>query len=173
MKPAKPDERRGYHDDVHKALQWANQLTLKFNHDHLGSEHLLGGLLHDDTGAAARLLRDLGVDPRRLKKKLLEALVPGTDMVTSSRVPRTPCLAAQSKARRRLPTSWAIRKSTPAICCSASRRVMAWRRSCCGRRASRSSPCAVASAGRAAVRLVTRRRGRRAMGRGRAGNCPP
>jgi ATP-dependent Clp protease ATP-binding subunit ClpA len=75
-------------------MEQANQLTMRFNHDHLGSEHLLAALLHDDTGPAARLLRDAGADPRRVLKGLLASLVPGSEMVTSSRLPRSPCLVA-------------------------------------------------------------------------------
>ncbi len=85
-------ERRHYHAEMRQAMERANQLTIKFNHDHLGSEHLLAGVLQDDTGAAGHLLRDLGVDPRALAARLLGALVPGRDMVTASRLPRTPCL---------------------------------------------------------------------------------
>jgi ATP-dependent Clp protease ATP-binding subunit ClpC len=80
------------HDEVRRAMEWANQLTIKFNHDHLGSAHLLGGLLHDDAGGAARLLREMGADPKELKRRLAASLVPGHDMVTASRLPRTPCL---------------------------------------------------------------------------------
>lgn len=91
MKPTDRDRRR-YHAEVRQALERARELTMKFNHDHLGSEHLLGSLLRDDTGSAARLLRDLGTEPRTLTARLLGSFVPGSDIVTASRLPRTPCL---------------------------------------------------------------------------------
>jgi ATP-dependent Clp protease ATP-binding subunit ClpC len=79
------------HAEVRDVMQRANQLSMKFNHEYLGTEHLLGALLHDDT-SAGRLLQDMGTNPRSLEKRLLGLLVPGTDMVTASRLPRTPRL---------------------------------------------------------------------------------
>jgi ATP-dependent Clp protease ATP-binding subunit ClpC len=85
--------RERYHDEVRRAVQHANQLALRFNHEHLGSEHLLGALLQDASGTAARLLEEVGVELMRLKKGLSESLIPGTAMVTGSRVARTACFA--------------------------------------------------------------------------------
>jgi ATP-dependent Clp protease ATP-binding subunit ClpC len=79
-------------EDVRRATKQANSLATLYNHDHFGSEHLLGGLLHDETSAAAGLLRDLGVDPRAIKGQLMARLVPGADMGSGSRITRTPCL---------------------------------------------------------------------------------
>ena len=44
---------------------------------HLGAEHLLLALLHDEQGPAVRLLCDLGVRPEALERTLDEALSPG------------------------------------------------------------------------------------------------
>jgi ATP-dependent Clp protease ATP-binding subunit ClpC len=93
MKPSDRDRHR-YDAEVRQAMERANELTLRLNHDHLGSEHLLGGLLRDEHGTAARLLREAGADPRELLRRLMGSLVPGKDMVTSSRIPRTPCLVS-------------------------------------------------------------------------------
>jgi ATP-dependent Clp protease ATP-binding subunit ClpC len=94
MKRSPSTPSRAHHADVRQALERANQLTMRYNHDHLGSEHLLAGLLEDAGSPAVRLLRDAGADPRRIRERLLASFVPGSEMVTASRLPRSPCLVA-------------------------------------------------------------------------------
>ena len=85
--------RRRYSKAVVRSMEHAKQLSLRYNHAHLGSEHLLGGLLVEESGAAGAVLRPLGADPQRLNRQLLQRLAPGADMVTGSKLPRTACLA--------------------------------------------------------------------------------
>ena len=89
---------RRYDPEVRRAMERANELTMRLNHDHLGSEHLLAGVLWDEHGSGVRLLREMGADPRTLVARLMQSLAPGSgEMVTASRIPRTPCLLSAMK----------------------------------------------------------------------------
>jgi ATP-dependent Clp protease ATP-binding subunit ClpA len=80
-----------YADDVRRAIERATSLTTSFNHEHLGSEHLLAALLREDSVAAAALLRELGHDPRQIMARLVAQLAPGTGIVTGARLMRSAC----------------------------------------------------------------------------------
>jgi hypothetical protein len=55
-----PFERFG--DEARRVLAYAREEALSLNHNYLGTEHVLLGLLHDFPGVGARLLRRLGVE---------------------------------------------------------------------------------------------------------------
>jgi ATP-dependent Clp protease ATP-binding subunit ClpA len=55
-----------------KVLELALREALRMRHDHIGSEHILLGLLHD--GTAARVLHGLGVD-QRASRVIVEELL--------------------------------------------------------------------------------------------------
>lgn len=57
-----------------KALERALREALRLRHSHVGTEHLLLGLLADGDGRAARLLVDRGVAPVALRSRVLAAL---------------------------------------------------------------------------------------------------
>src|SRR5688500_8538943 len=44
-----------------KVLQLAQEEALRFNHDYIGTEHLLLGLVREGDGVAARVLNNMGV----------------------------------------------------------------------------------------------------------------
>ena len=50
-----------------KALELAQEEARRFRHDHLGSEHLLLGLVRERDGIAARALNDSGVHLAKLR----------------------------------------------------------------------------------------------------------
>jgi len=52
--------------DAQTALSFAQEEALRFNQKYVGTEHILLGLLRQDNGPAAKLLRSLGVDMERL-----------------------------------------------------------------------------------------------------------
>ena len=53
-------------------LLLAKQEAERFNHDHIGTEHLLLGILREGNNMALRVLRGCGVEPRRLQSALLQ-----------------------------------------------------------------------------------------------------
>ncbi|MCC7209489.1 MAG: ATP-dependent Clp protease ATP-binding subunit, partial [Anaerolineae bacterium] len=51
-----------------RVLSLAQEEAERLNHSYIGTEHLLLGLMREEGGVAGRVLRDLGVDPRRVEE---------------------------------------------------------------------------------------------------------
>lgn len=56
-----------FDEDARRALTLAQDEAQRFNHTHLGTEHLLLGLIRQPESAAARVLDDLGVDLAKVR----------------------------------------------------------------------------------------------------------
>jgi len=77
-------------DRARKAMQFANQEAQRLNHEYVGTEHLLLGLVREGSGIAANVLKNLDVDLCKIRAEA-EKIVPiGPDMVVLGRLPRTP-----------------------------------------------------------------------------------
>ncbi|MCK4692311.1 MAG: NDP-hexose 4-ketoreductase, partial [Anaerolineales bacterium] len=50
-----------------RVLSLAHEEAEKLNHNHIGTEHLLLGLIREEGGVAGRVLRELGLAPARVK----------------------------------------------------------------------------------------------------------
>jgi ATP-dependent Clp protease ATP-binding subunit ClpC len=59
-----------------RVLALAAKEAKALNHTYVGTEHLLLGLLHDDEGAAGKILRDLGVHIEETRNDILKELDP-------------------------------------------------------------------------------------------------
>ena len=55
-------------------LALAQEEAQRLNHNYIGTEHLLLGLVREESGVAARVLKDLGVEPKALRKGV-EAMI--------------------------------------------------------------------------------------------------
>jgi ATP-dependent Clp protease ATP-binding subunit ClpA len=77
-------------DRARKALQLANGEAQRFNHDYIGTEHILLGLLKEGSGIAANVLRNLNIDTGKIRSDVEKVLVPGPDMFTMGQLPQTP-----------------------------------------------------------------------------------
>ena len=49
-------------DRARKIMQLANQEAQRFNHEHIGTEHILLGLVKEGSGVAANVLKNLDID---------------------------------------------------------------------------------------------------------------
>ena len=58
-----------------RVLSLAHQEAERLRHDHIGTEHLLLGLITEDGGVASRVLRELGLEPKRITE-LVERMSP-------------------------------------------------------------------------------------------------
>ena len=67
-----------------KTLALAGKEAKSLNHSYLGTEHILLGLLREDEGTAARLLKSFGVDLERTRKAILDELSPGQSSAAPS-----------------------------------------------------------------------------------------
>jgi len=68
----------------------ANQEAQRFNHEYIGTEHMLLGLVKEGSGVGANVLRNLGVDLPKVRMEIEKLVKPGPDMVTMGKLPQTP-----------------------------------------------------------------------------------
>jgi ATP-dependent Clp protease ATP-binding subunit ClpC len=61
-------------DHAKKVLAPANEEVLRLNHDHVGTEHLLLGLLSEPAGVAALVLTNLGLNFDSVRKEIKDLL---------------------------------------------------------------------------------------------------
>ena len=73
-----------------KVIALANQEAQRFNHEYIGTEHLLLGLVKEGTGVGANVLRNLGVELQKVRLEVEKIVSPGSDMVTMGKLPHTP-----------------------------------------------------------------------------------
>jgi energy-coupling factor transporter ATP-binding protein EcfA2 len=77
-------------DRARKVLQLANQESQRFNHEYVGTEHVLLGMIKEGSGVAANVLRNLDVDLRKIRNEVEKLVLPGPEVVTMGRLPQTP-----------------------------------------------------------------------------------
>ncbi len=77
-------------DRARKVMQLANQEAQRFNHEYIGTEHVLLGLVKEGSGVAANVLKNLDVDLRKIRIEVEKIVQTGPDMVTMGKLPQTP-----------------------------------------------------------------------------------
>lgn len=77
-------------DRARKVMQLANQEAQRFNHEYIGTEHILLGLVKEGSGVAANVLKNLDVDLRKIRLEVEKLVQSGPDMVTIGKLPQTP-----------------------------------------------------------------------------------
>ena len=68
----------------------ANQEAQRFNHEYIGTEHILLGLVKEGSGVGANVLKNLGVDLAKVRMEVEKLVKAGPDMVTMGKLPQTP-----------------------------------------------------------------------------------
>ena len=53
-----------------RVLSLAQEEAQRLNHNYIGTEHLLLGLVREENGVAVRVLREMGVDPRQIRERV-------------------------------------------------------------------------------------------------------
>lgn len=77
-------------DKARKAMSFAKDQAQKLNHDYLGTEHILLGLLLESSGIASKVLEAFNVDFDIVKREVLKLLKPVPDVQTIGELPFTP-----------------------------------------------------------------------------------
>ncbi len=72
-------------DKAKKALDIANRLSKNMHYNYVGTEHILAGLLKEDTGVAAEVLRANGVELSKLLSMIEELISISTDTLIAER----------------------------------------------------------------------------------------
>jgi len=73
-----------------KVIALANQEAQRFNHEYVGTEHMLLGLVKEGSGVGANVLKNLGVDLQKVRLEVEKLVKAGPDMVTMGKLPKTP-----------------------------------------------------------------------------------
>ncbi|HDZ22752.1 hypothetical protein LCGC14_0451490 [marine sediment metagenome] len=73
-----------------KVMALANQEAHRFNHEYIGTEHILLGLIKEGTGVGANVLRNLDVDLHKVRVAVEQQTPPGPEMVATGKLPMTP-----------------------------------------------------------------------------------
>jgi len=74
-----------------QVIAFARQEAIRLNHDYIGSEHILLGLLREGEGIAANVLRQFGLNFDKLRGEIEKAVDPGkADPSSMGELPLTP-----------------------------------------------------------------------------------
>src|SRR5438045_5708638 len=77
-------------DRARKVMQLANREAKRFNHEYIGTEHILLGLVKEGEGVAANVLKNLDIDLRKIRLEVEQIVQSGPDIVTMGKLPQTP-----------------------------------------------------------------------------------
>ena len=73
-----------------KVIILAKEEAKRFNHDYIGTEHILLGLIREGEGVAAVVLQKLGVNLQQIRMEIEKIVKPGPPTVVSGDIPFTP-----------------------------------------------------------------------------------
>jgi ATP-dependent Clp protease ATP-binding subunit ClpC len=77
-------------DRAKKVMNLARQEAQRFNHEYLGTEHILLGLVQEGSGVAANVLKNMGIDLSKIRAEVEKIVKTGPSMVTMGQLPFTP-----------------------------------------------------------------------------------
>jgi ATP-dependent Clp protease ATP-binding subunit ClpC len=77
-------------DRARRVMERAAREARRLNHLHIGSEHILLGLVKEDTGVAANVLKNLDVNPHKVRVEIEKVVQAGPDKVTPGKRPHGP-----------------------------------------------------------------------------------
>ncbi|MBE7465601.1 MAG: ATP-dependent Clp protease ATP-binding subunit [Planctomycetes bacterium] len=77
-------------DRARKVMSLARQEAERLNHDYIGTEHILLGLVKEGSGVAASVLENLSVDLDKVRMEVEKLVKPAPDVVTMGQLPFTP-----------------------------------------------------------------------------------
>ncbi len=73
-----------------KIILLAKEEAKRFNHDYIGTEHILLGLIREGEGVAAAVLASLGLGPDKIRFEIEKLVQPGPAAIVSGDIPFTP-----------------------------------------------------------------------------------
>jgi len=77
-------------DRARKVMALANQEAQRFNHEYIGTEHILLGLVKEGSGVGANVLKNLDVDLRKVRLEVEKLVKSGPETVAMGKLPQTP-----------------------------------------------------------------------------------
>jgi ATP-dependent Clp protease ATP-binding subunit ClpA len=76
-------------DRARKVMKLANQEAQRFNHEYIGTEHILLGLVQEGSGVAANVLRNLDIDLRKIRREVENIVQSGLHLPLVGKLPYT------------------------------------------------------------------------------------
>jgi ATP-dependent Clp protease ATP-binding subunit ClpA len=77
-------------DRARKVMQLANQEARRHNHEYIGTEHILLGLVQEGSGVAANVLKNLDIDLHKIRPEVEKIIPPGFPVGATGKLPQTP-----------------------------------------------------------------------------------
>lgn len=77
-------------DRARKVMALANQEAQRFNHNYIGTEHILLGIIKEGSGVGANCLKNLGADLKRVRMEVEKLVKSGSQTMTVGKLPHTP-----------------------------------------------------------------------------------
>ena len=77
-------------DRARKVMTLAREEARRFNHEYIGTEHILLGLVKEGSGVAANVLQNLDIDLKKIRIEIEKIVQTGPDLVSVGQLPFTP-----------------------------------------------------------------------------------
>lgn len=77
-------------DHAKRVMNYARQHAQRLNHQYLGTEHILLGLLEERDCRGCTMLESLGMEPDRIRTEIEKLVKPDSNLVTMAALPFTP-----------------------------------------------------------------------------------
>src|SRR5437016_5571094 len=77
-------------DRARKVMALANQEAQRFQHEYVGTEHILLGLIKEGSGVGANVLKNLNIDLNKVRREVEKIVQCGPNVVTMGKLPQTP-----------------------------------------------------------------------------------
>ena len=79
-----------FSQEARRTMSLANHEAQLMNHEYLGTEHILLGMMKSGEGKAFEILKEEGYDYEIIKRETEKLIKPGPECVTLGRLPQTP-----------------------------------------------------------------------------------
>ncbi|MBM4054473.1 MAG: ATP-dependent Clp protease ATP-binding subunit [Planctomycetes bacterium] len=77
-------------DRARKVMALAREEARRFNHEYIGTEHILLGLVKEGSGVAANVLQNLDIELKKIRLEIEKIVQSGSDLVSVGQLPFTP-----------------------------------------------------------------------------------
>lgn len=77
-------------DRARKVMTLAREEARRFNHEYIGTEHILLGLVKEGSGVAASVLQNLDIELKKIRIEIEKIVQTGPDLVSVGQLPFTP-----------------------------------------------------------------------------------
>lgn len=105
-------------DRARRVVVLAQEEARMLNHNYIGTEHILLGLIHEGEGVAAKALESLGISLEAVRQQVEEIIGQG-QQAPSGHIPFTPVRRRSWSCRSARPFSSATTTSVRSTSCSA------------------------------------------------------